>query len=102
MLKFIKKLEKLDYRVHKINVDIKFLKSSLENDLCPAFLRYKMSSKRLQNSESYIRSHRLFLQEEIFKTIDREKFIREMQLIRDDLRTVMIFLDWVHISNKFI
>ena len=62
-----------------------------------------MSSKRLQNSESYIRSHRLFLQEEIsFKTIDREKFIREMQLIRDDLRTVMIFLDWVHISNKFI
>ena len=62
-----------------------------------------MSSKRLQNSASYIRSHRLFLQEEIsFKTIDREKFIREMQLIRDDLRTVMIFLDWVHISNKFI
>ena len=33
---------------------------------------------------------------------NREKFIREMQLIRDDLRTVMIFLDWVHISNKFI
>ena len=26
----------------------------------------------------------------------------EMQLIRDDLRTATSFLDWVHISNKFI
>ena len=25
-----------------------------------------------------------------------------MQLIRDDLRTAMSFLDWIHIANKFI
>ena len=66
-------------------------------------LSSKMPPKWLQNFESYGRSERLFLQEEIsFKTVEREKIIREMQLIRSDLRTVMSFLDWVHISNKFI
>ena len=33
-----------------------------------------MSSKRLQNSESYKRSQRMFLQEEeTFKTVEKEK-----------------------------
>ena len=62
-----------------------------------------MSSKQLQNSESYRRSQRLFLQDEIsLKTLEREKVVRELQLIRGDLRTVVSFLDWIHISNKFI
>ena len=83
-------------------MDIAFLNSCLDNDLCPTFLRYKLSSKRLQNSESYRRSQHLFLQEEItFKTIEGEKIIRELQKIKNDLRTVMNFIDWTHISNKF-
>ena len=53
-------------------------------------------------SESYRRSQHLFLQEEItFKTIEKEKIIRELQKIKNDLRTVMNFIDWTHISNKF-
>ena len=63
VLKFIRNFEKLDYEVRKINADIEFLKSCLENDFCLTFLRYKVSSKRLQNSESYRRSQRLLLQE---------------------------------------
>ena len=45
----------------------------------------------------------MFLREEIsFKTRGDRKITREMQLIRSDLRTVMSFLGWVHIFNKFI
>ena len=103
MLKFIRKFEKLDFRLRKISVDIKFLNSCLENDLCPTFLRYKMSSKRLQNSESYKRSQRMFLQEEVtFKTVEKEKIIRKIRKVKDDLRSVISFIDWTHISNKFI
>ena len=77
LLIFIEKYEKHDYGVRNINLNIVFLNSCLDNDLCPAFLRYKLSSKRLQNSESYRRSQHSFLQEEItFKTIVREKIIR--------------------------
>ena len=103
VVKFIRKFEKLDYRLRKINVDIDFLNSCLENDLCPTFLRFKMSSNRLQNSESYQRSTRLFLHEELtFKSIEREKIIREMQKITSDLRMAISFIDWIHVSNKFM
>ena len=44
VLKFIRKFEKLDFRLCKISVDIEFLKSSLKSDLRPTFLHYKMSS----------------------------------------------------------
>ena len=59
--KFIKEFDKLDYLVCKIIIDIEFLKSCLENDLCPTFICYKMASKWLQNSESYRHSQHLFL-----------------------------------------
>ena len=64
VLKLIRKYEKHDYRLRKIHLDIPFLNSCLGNGLCPTFLRYKLLSKRLQNSESYRRSQHLFLQEE--------------------------------------
>ena len=60
-----------------------------------------MSSNRLQNSESYQRSTRLFLHEALtFKSIEREKIIREMQKITSDFRMVISFIDWIHVSNK--
>ena len=49
VLKLIRKYEKRDYRLCKIYLDIVFLNSCLDNDLCPFFLRYKLSSKWLQN-----------------------------------------------------
>ena len=72
------------------------------NDLCPTFLRYRLLLSQLQNSEFYRLSQHLFLQGEIIlKTIEREKIIRELQKIKNDLRTVMKFIYLTHISNKF-
>ena len=83
VVKFVRKFEKLDDRLRKINADIDFLNSCLENELCPTFLRFKMSSNRLQNSETYQRSTRLILHEEItLKTVESEKIIREMQKLK--------------------
>ena len=85
VLKRIRKYEKHDYRLRKTHLDIPFLSSCLDNDLCPVFLHYILSSKRLQNPESYRRSQHLLLQEEItFKTIEREKIIRGLQGIKND------------------
>ena len=43
-LKFFRKFKKLNYRVHKINVDIEFLKSCLEN------VRSTLQNSKLPNS----------------------------------------------------
>ena len=45
----------------------------------------------------------MFLQEEVtFKTVEKEKIIREIRKLEDDLRSGIGFVDWIHISNKFI
>ena len=100
ILKFTRKFEKLEYRIRKIDADINFLQTCLDKELCPTFLQYKMSSKRLKDSESYKVSQRLFLQEEIaFKTADRLKLVNDLTNLTGDIRTVISFVDWVHVHN---
>ena len=71
ILKFTRKYEKLEYKIRKVDADIEFLEACVDNNLCPTFLRYKMSTKRLRHSDSYAASQRLFLLEEItFKAAD--------------------------------
>ena len=49
VVKFIRKFEKLDYRLRKINVDIDFSNSCLENDLCPTFLKCHLTVYKTLN-----------------------------------------------------
>ena len=103
VLKIIRKYEKSDYRARKLNLDIKFLNTCQDNDLCPTFIQYKLSSKRLQNSNAYRQSQRLFIQEEItFKNVGQQKIMSEMDRIKYDLRTVINLIDWTHISKTFL
>ena len=94
VLKIVRKFEKLDYRVRKIICDISFLQTCKDNDLCPTFLRYKMSSKRLQNSKAYKQSQQLFLQEEIsFKALEKEKVTNDLKKLESDLKSIIDFID---------
>ena len=60
-LKIVRKYKKYDYKIRKLSVDIEFLNNYLNHDLCPPFLKYKMSSKRLQTSDKYKISLRVFI-----------------------------------------
>ena len=76
---------------HQLNTDIK-IQYDYSKTILHGYIRYRR----------YRRLQHLFLQEKvIFKTIEREKIARELQKIKNDLRTVMHFIDWTHISNKF-
>ena len=88
VLRIIRRYEKLDYRIRILELDIQFLETCLNNDLCPTFFRYIISNKRLQNSEAYVQSQRLFLHEEItFKNVEKEKINSELRKIITVLRT---------------
>ena len=52
--------EKLDYMFQKLKLDIQFLETCLNNDLSPTLARYKISNKRLQNSENYVKLQGFF------------------------------------------
>ena len=100
VLKLTRRYEKLEYKIRKVSADIEFLEACVDNELCPTFLRYKMSSQRLRNSDTYTASERLFLLEEItFKTADRIRLNHELQNLGNEIQTVVSFIDWVHICN---
>ena len=64
-----------------------------------------MSNKQLQTSDAYRRSQSLFLQEEITlrkKSVEKEKTRKMLSKSEVDLRSVMSFVDWIHVSNNFI
>ena len=67
VLKIIRRYQKLEYRVKKLDLDIKFLNTCQNNDLCPTFIQYKISLTRLQHSGAYRQSERLFIQEDYFR-----------------------------------
>lgn len=61
-----------------------------------------MSWKRLQASDAYRHSKCLFIEQEItFKTLEIDKVREKVNKMKDELRTVLRFFDWSHISNPF-
>ena len=103
VLKIIRKYQKLAYRMRKLDLDKNFLSTCQNNDLCPTFIQYKTSSTRLQSSNAYRQSQRLFIQEELtFKNVEQQKIILEMERIKSDLRMVKNLIDWRHIGRTFL
>ena len=53
VLSKIRKLEKLDFKLCKCKLDIKFLETCLKNGLMLKFLKFKVANSTLRNSKSY-------------------------------------------------
>ena len=88
--------------MRKLDHDIKFLNTCQNNDLYPTFIQYEISSTRLQNSNAYWQSQRLFIHKELtFKNVEQEKITLEMKRIKSDLRIVINLIDWTHIVERF-
>ena len=88
--------------MRKLDLDIKFLNTCQNNDLYPTFIQYEISSTRLQNSNAYWQSQRLFIHKELtFKNVEQEKITLEMKKIKSDLRIVINLIDWTHIVERF-
>ena len=95
--------QKLDYRMRKLDLDIEYLNTCQNKDLCLTFIQYKISSICLENSNAYRQSQRLFMQEELsFKNVEKEKIVLEMERIKSDLRMVINLIDWKHITRTFL
>ena len=61
-----------------------------------------MSLKKSQPSNAYKISQSVFVQEEIrFKTLEIDKVCAQLNKMKNDLRTVVSFFDWSHITNTF-
>ena len=49
----VRRLEKLDYKSRKFELDVEFLQICLDNNLTPNFVRFKVTNSSLKTSKAY-------------------------------------------------
>ena len=64
-VKRIRKLEKLDYRIRKIELDLEFLCECNDNNVIPKFLNFRVANNNLKFSTTYKQCQSNLLREEI-------------------------------------
>ena len=49
----IRRLEKLDFKRRKLDLDVEYLQICLDNNLIPKFVRFKVTNSALKSSKAY-------------------------------------------------
>lgn len=61
----IRRLEKLDFKLRKFDLDVEFLHICLENNLTPNFLKFKVTNSALRSSKAYKECQLKLLRQEV-------------------------------------
>ena len=103
MVKSIRKLEKLDFKHEKAQVDLEFLKTCKKNNVIPKILRFKLANRQLSSSPAYNICQKRLLNEEIFS---KHKLVRSLAFniksLKNDLKCVLNIIDFVHLATVFL
>ena len=99
LVKSVRKLEKLDLKHKKAQVDLEFLQSCKKN-VIPKFLRSKLANRHLSSSHVYNICQKRLLNEEIS---NKHKLVRRLAFnltsLKNGLKCVLNIIDFVHTTT---
>ena len=102
-LKDVRKLEKLDLKKRKAQLDINFLETCREAKVMPTFLQFRLANSTLRKSTTYDNCQMLLLNEEI-RT--KQKLLLELETkfrkSKKDLHEILSYFDFLHIISLFL
>ena len=91
LVKNVRKFEKLDFKHKKATLDLDFLHSCKKQNVIPKFLKLKVANRQLLTSNEISNKH---------------KVVRPLNLklvcLKDSIKYVMNFIDFVHITTVFL
>ena len=98
----IRRLEKLDFKLRKCDLDLEFLRICLENNFVPNFLKFKVVNSALRDSKAYRDCQRKLLKQELSnkRSLRGTKF-KELKRLKDELVRCMSFVVFTHIISIF-
>ena len=53
LVRNVRKLEKIDYKYRKLQLDLDFLQTCQHSNVIPKFLRFRMANRNLRSSSAY-------------------------------------------------
>ena len=98
----IRRLEKLDYKHRKCELDVEFLQICFENNLVPNFLKFKVTNSSLKDSKAYRDCQAKLLKQELSnkKSLRRTNF-NELKRLKNELVRHLSLVDYTHIISLF-
>ena len=99
-VKRICKLEKLDYRLRKAELDLQFLCKCDDNNIIPNFLNFRLANSHLKYSSTYRLCHLNLLREEIRQ---KKSALRSLQEEFSSLKvSLQMILSWLILLTSAI
>ena len=101
-VKRIRKLEKLDYRLRKAELDLEFLCKCNDNNVIPKFLNFRVANNHLKFSTTYKQCQSNLLREEIRQKKSTVRILqKEFTSLKATLQSELNLIDFAHVSTLF-
>ena len=101
-VKRIRKLEKVDYRLRKAELDLQFLCKCDDNNIIPNFLNFRLANSHLKYSSTYRLCQINLLREEICqKKYTLRSFQKEFSSLKVPLQNELNLIEFAHVSILF-
>ena len=102
-VKKLRKLEKLEYRLRKAQIDLEFLVSCSNNSVVPKFLNFRVGTKSLKSSRTYQQCQVNLLHEEIRqKKSNIRMLLNVFEFLHSTLQAEINFIDFAHVPSLFL
>ena len=98
LVKNVRKLEKIDYKYRKLQLDLDFLQTCQHSNVIPKFLRFKLANRNLRSSSAYSTCQKRLAKEEInIKKNKIKQYLLELNSVKKQLQSKIIFFDFCHV-----
>ena len=102
-VKWLRKFEKLDFKIRKNEADLQFLQSCHQEGLTPKFLNFKLASSSLKHSRTYKQCQLMLLKEEIkTKSTIISKQKKDLEIVRNSIKKTVSLFDFAHLFCLFL
>ena len=95
IVKWLRKFEKLDFKIRKNEVDLHFLQSCHQEGLTHKFLNFKLANSSLKHSRTYKQCQLMLLKEEIkTKSSIISKQRKDFEIARNSIKQTVSLFDF--------
>ena len=102
VLSKVRKLEKLDFKARKSQLDYEFLQICSDNNLTPKFLNFKVTNHQLRSSKTYRDCQTKLLKEELANRKSNHRVKEnEFKNLKEDLVRTLSVVDYTHLISLF-
>lgn len=102
IVRYMRRLEKVDFKVRKKKLDITFLEACITNKIIPTFLKFKTANRRLRNTTAYsVCQNRLLLAEIEIKKAQLSTLEGVINEIKNNLKNKISSFDLVYLIHLF-